>query len=93
MATAPSGDAARLVIKRAPNLVETVFLSIDGARVSEIRMGDSYNGSLSPGNHVISVLLEPNQLNLTPTKKSLTAERGETYTYTVAWKGESVVLQ
>jgi hypothetical protein len=95
--TAPvaSGDGASLVIRRAANLGEIVVLSIDGAKVSEIRVGDTYtyNGSLSPGPHVISVLLEPNQLNLAPTKKSLTAEKGKTYTYTVMWQGDSVILK
>src|SRR5262245_43863474 len=93
MAASPSSDAARLVIKRAANLGEVAILSVDGAKVSEIRMGDTYNGSLSPGKHVIAVLLEPNQLNLAPTKKTLTAEKGKTYTYTVAWKGDSVVVE
>src|SRR5437868_15241326 len=70
-APAVSSDAARLVIHRAPNLAEMVVLTIDGAKASEIRVGDTYSGSLSAGSHTISVLLVPNQLNLKPTKKSL----------------------
>src|SRR6266566_9754388 len=61
--TAPAGqNAAQLIIRRAPNMGTGLFLdvSIDGTRVGALAMGETYRGTLSPGQHVISVLLRPN---------------------------------
>ena len=93
--TAPAGqNAAQLIIRRAPNMGSGLFLDvkIDGTRVGALSMGETYRGSLSPGQHVISVILRPNQLNLPPTKKTLTAVKGQTYTLTAMWQGQTVVL-
>ena len=85
---------AQLVIRRAPNMGTNLFLdvSIDGAHAGVLAEGETFRRSLSPGNHVVSVLLRPNQLNLSPTKKTLTVTKGQTYTLTAMWKGETVVL-
>jgi len=85
---------AQLVIRRAPNMGTGLFLdvTIDGARVGALSMGETYRGPLSPGQHVISVILRPNQLNLRPTKKTLTAVKGHTYDLTAMWQGQTVVL-
>src|SRR5437879_3937920 len=94
--TAPAGqNAAQLIIRRAPNMGTGLFLdvSIDGARVGGLSMGETYRGTLSPGQHVVSVILRPNQLNLAPTKKSLTVVKGQTYALTAMWQGETVVLR
>src|SRR6202035_275253 len=79
--TAPAGqNTAQLIIRRDPNMGSGLFLDvkIDGARVAALSMGQKYRGALSPGQHVISVLLRPNQLNLAPTKKTLTIAKGQT---------------
>jgi hypothetical protein len=92
---APAGQgAASLVIRRAPNMGTALFLDvkIDGARVGALAMGETYRGTLSPGQHEISVILRPNQLNLPPTKKTLTVVKGQTYRLTAAWQGQTVVL-
>src|SRR6266581_4574628 len=68
---APAGqNAAQLIIRRSPNMENGLFLDvkIDGANVATLSLGQTYRGSLSPGQHVISVILRPNQLNLSPTK-------------------------
>lgn len=67
-------------------------VSIDGARVGVLSMGQTYRGSLAPGQHVVSVLLQPNQLNLAPTKKTLTVVKGQTYMLTAMWQGQTIVL-
>ena len=67
-------------------------VKIDGVRVGALSMGETYRGTLSPGQHVISVILRPNQLNLPPTKKTLTVVKGQTYTLTAMWQGQTVVL-
>jgi hypothetical protein len=92
----PAGQgAAQLIIRRSPNMGTGLFLdvSIDGARVGALSMGETYRGALSPGKHEISVILRPNQLNLPPTKKTLTVVKGQTYTLTAMWQGETVVLR
>jgi hypothetical protein len=94
--TAPAGqNAAQLIIRRAPNMGTGLFLdvSIDGANVGALSTGETYRGTLSPGQHVISVLLRPNQLNLPPTKKTLAVVKGQTYTLTAMWQGQTVVLR
>ncbi len=68
-------------------------VKIDGTRVGALSMGETYRGSLSPGQHAISVILRPNQLNLPATKKTLTAVKGQTYTLTAMWQGQTVVLR
>src|SRR6266446_1560080 len=91
--TAPVGqNAAQLIIRRAPNMGNGLFLdvSIDGARVGALALGETYRGALSPGQHVISVILRPNQLDLRPTKKTLTVVKGQTYDFTAMWQGQTV---
>jgi hypothetical protein len=94
-AAPPSSNAAQLIIRRAPNMGTGLFLdvSIDGTRVGAVSMGQTYRGTLSPGKHVVSVILRPNQLNLPPTKKTLTAVKGQTYDLTAMWQGQTVVLR
>jgi hypothetical protein len=90
-----SQSAARLIIRRGANMGTGLFLDIDidGASVGTIGIGKTYRGSLSPGQHVVSVLLRPNQLNLPRTQKTLTVEKGQTYTLTAIWQGNTVVLR
>jgi len=92
---APAGQgAAQLVIRRAPNMGTGLFLdvTIDGVRVGALAAGETYRGPLSPGQHTVSVLLRPNQLSLSPTRKTFTVAKGQTYRLTAAWQGQTVVL-
>ena len=92
---APAGQgAAQLIVRRSPNMGAGLFLDVwvDGARVAALSMGQKYRGTLSPGQHVVSVLLRPNQLDLAPTKRTWTAVRGQTYDLTAMWQGQTVVL-
>ena len=88
-------NPGRLIIYRAPNLGTGLFLdvNIDGANAGTITMGRTYRGSLSPGKHEISVIVRPNQLFLSPTKKSLMVEGGKTYVFTAMWQGQNLVLR
>ena len=89
-----NANSGNLVIKRAPNMGSALFLnvSIDGKRAGTFGVGQSYKGSLSEGPHVVSVILEPNGLNLPPTQKRITVKPGQTYTFTAMWQGDTVVL-
>jgi hypothetical protein len=85
---------AQLVIRRAANMGVGLFLdvTVDGVRVGALAMGETYRGPLSPGQHTVSVILRPNQLHLSPAKKSFTVVKGQTYMLTAMWQGQTVVL-
>ncbi|MEO8439669.1 MAG: hypothetical protein ABI540_05545 [Spartobacteria bacterium] len=90
---ATSGNAGRLIIRRAPNLAEMLIVSIDGKRVGEVRVADTYNAPIPVGSHVISAILAPNELNNPPTKKQINVVKGQTYTFEAAWEGDRMVLR
>jgi hypothetical protein len=87
-------NAGRLIIQRVANLgtAEVLYVSIDGRQVAALPRGQTYSGSLSPGQHVVSVLAMPNALNLRPTQKPLTVQAGQTYSLTAMWQGNRLVL-
>jgi hypothetical protein len=92
--TMASAQSGRLVIQRVANIgtSQVLYVSIDGKRVASLSEGQTYNGSLSAGPHVVSVILEPNDLNLAPTKKRITVQKGQTYTFTATWDGNVLAL-
>jgi hypothetical protein len=94
-AAASGSNPGRLIIYRAANLGTGLFLdvNIDGANAATVGIGQTYTGSLSPGKHEISVILRPNQLFLSPTKKTLMVEGGKTYPFTAMWQGQNLVLR
>ena len=78
---------ARLVVQRAPNFGNdrVVQLSIDGRKVADIPPDQHYEGSVSAGHHVLSVLSLPNTESRQPTAIGLTLRSGRTYIFTAAW--------
>jgi len=94
MPASSSKNAGRLIIQRAANMGSGLVLnvSIDGKQVAALPRGQTYSGSISPGQHIVSVLLVPNQLNLPPTKKRLSVQAGQTYNFTAMWQGNRVLL-
>src|SRR5438132_2477208 len=92
--TMASADSGRLVIKRVANIGSglVLYVSIDGKQAASLSIGQTYRGSLSAGPHVVSVILEPNDLNLAPTKKRITVQKGQTYTFTATWDGNVLAL-
>jgi hypothetical protein len=91
--TGPSGSVAHLTIKRGPKFGDSAVLAVlvDGARVASVVKGHSYNGNLTPGQHVISVSATGPQRSASPTK-TVMAVAGQTYTFTAAWQGHHLVL-
>jgi hypothetical protein len=91
---APSKNAGRLTIQRAANFGDRLSLNvaIDGAQVAALVMGRSYNGTLSPGQHVLTISVDPNLAGTPPTTKRLTVQAGQTYSFTAMWKGQRLVL-
>ncbi len=92
--TMASADSGRLVIKRVANIGTALVLnvSIDGKFVASVGEGRTYKGSMSAGPHIVSVILEPNAMNLAPTQKRITVQKGQTYTFTATWDGNVLGL-
>ena len=56
-----SKDGGHLIVNRVANFGTDLFLdlSIDGVQTAEVREGQSYDGYLPPGQHVLSVIASP----------------------------------
>jgi hypothetical protein len=92
--TGASGSTANLTVQRGPKFGERSVLAVivDGARVASVVTGQSYNGTLSPGQHVISVSASGPERGASPTK-TIMAQAGQTYSFTATWQGKHLVLQ
>jgi hypothetical protein len=82
-AAAPSQAPARLVIRRVANLGVNVIvqLRIDGKPAGSLGYGHTYNGTLTPGRHVLAVMAT-RQLSPVPWEMALNAQSGQTYIFT-----------
>jgi len=91
--TGPSGSTAHLTVQRSAKFGSRSVLAVmvDGARVASLTEGQAYNGTLSPGQHVISVSVSGPTRFANPTK-TVMAEKGQTYSFTATWQGKHLVL-
>jgi len=91
--TGPSGSMAHLTVQRGPKFGAKQLLAVmvDGARVASVTEGQAYNGTLYPGQHVISVSSSGPYRGTLP-KKTIMAEAGRTYSFTATWQGKHLVL-
>ena len=92
--TGPSGSMAHLTVQRGPKFgsKQVLAVMVDGARVASVTEGQAYNGTLTPGQHVISVSASGPE-RFTPPTKTIMAQAGQTYTLTATWTGKRLVLQ
>ncbi|SRR6266550_473694 len=90
----PLRDDARLIIRRIPNLGYNVIvdLYIDGVAVAPIGYGRTYEGFLSSGRHVLSVLPTPSPKWSTPWQTTLDVRKGQTYSFTAMGDGSGHVI-
>jgi hypothetical protein len=79
----PSNSPARLIIRRDPGIGRhlIIHLSIDGSPAVAIAYGRTYEGFLSPGRHVLSLLPTPDPKWRTPSQRILDVRGGETYSF------------
>ena len=82
-AAAPSQAPARLVIRRVANLGWNVIVQlwIDGKQAASLGYGHTYNGTLTPGRHVLAVLAT-RSLSPVPWEMPLNVQSGQTYIFT-----------
>ena len=94
-ATAPiPPNSGHLLINRVANFGSDLSLVVfvDGKNVGGFTEGRSYSGYLTAGQHQIAVRVDPNPGGKHPGHKTLTVQAGQTYSYTAAWSGQSLVL-
>ncbi len=92
---APSdGGSARLVVHRISTMGKFVFvqLYVDNVVVGSIAYGDSYEGFLKPGRHVLSVLATPRPKWWERPPTIVDVRSGETYTFTAIGNGQGNLI-
>jgi hypothetical protein len=69
-----------------------VNLWVDGAPVAIVAYGQTYEGFVSPGRHVLSVLATPNPKWPIPSQIILDARSGHTYNFTADGDGSGDLI-
>jgi len=88
-ASARSKDDARLVVTREANFGTFEFLNlfVDGVHVADLGVNQSYDATLPPGQHDLSVTATPQTyMYEPPTHRLVNARPGKTYAFTAFWK-------
>ena len=90
----PPPNSGRLYVDRVANFGSdlVLVLSVDGKDVGTFTEGRSYNGYLSPGQHVVVARVAPNEAGVSPAQKTVNAKAGQTYSYTAGQSGGSMTL-
>jgi hypothetical protein len=90
----PVERAGRLIVCRDPALGNFLIahLDVDGVPVATIPYGRSYEGFLSPGRHVLSLLPTPNPAWRTAPAMILDVRSGQTYTFTAIGDSGYLIL-
>jgi hypothetical protein len=88
-------QGAHLIVQRAPNVGTEVVvrLSIDGKRVADIQRDHRYDGFVSAGRHVLTVVPMPNIELRPPVSLRVTVRSGHTYIFTAGWQSDHLVLR
>jgi len=79
----------RLVIRRLANLGANVIIDlyVDGTPLGSVEYGQTFDKSLSPGRHVLSVEATPRPTFATRSNMTVNVQSGETYTFTAEDNG------
>lgn len=87
-AAASSSDSARLVVNRAANfgILESISVFVDGVQVADLALSQSYDAVLRPGQHVVSISMNPKTDGQKPTQRRVNAKPGQTYAFTAVWR-------
>lgn len=92
-AIAPPNSGHLLVYRAAKfgyrlNLV----LSVDGKNVASLTEGQSYDGYLPAGQHVLVARVTPSSTGVSPGRETVTIQAGHSYSYTAVLSGNTLVL-
>lgn len=67
-------------------ILESVSVSVDGVQVAELALSQNYDAVLPPGEHVLSISINPRTDGQRLTQRSVTAKPGQTYAFKAVWK-------
>ena len=90
-----SHGGAHLIVQRTPNVGTelAVRLSIDGRPVADIQRDHRYDGHVSGGSHVLSVVPMPNIDLRQPTAVHVNVRSGRTYVFAAGWEADHLILR
>jgi hypothetical protein len=79
-----ASGSAQLIIRRIPNLGNNVFVNIylDGQPIGTIGYGQTYQGSVPTGQHLLSVQAAPRARTTAAPPTTLNVRSGETFRFT-----------
>ena len=92
-ASAPP-DSGHLLIYRAAKFGYrlSLVLSVDGKVVASLIEGQSYDGYLPAGRHILAARVTPNSSGVLPGRQTVMIQAGHTYSYTAVLSGKNLVL-
>ena len=92
--SAGAKTGGHLIVNRIANFGSDLGLVIlvDGAEVGTVPEGRTYNGYLTPGQHVLSATVSPLRAGSGQPQKTLAVQAGQTYSFTARWKGSKLAL-
>ena len=87
-ASASSGNDARFVVTRGANfgILETVAVFVDGVQVAELELGQNYDAVLPPGEHVLSIGINPRTDRQRLTHRRVKAKPAQTCAFRAVWR-------
>jgi len=90
--TSPSPNSGRLLVSRAAKFGYrlSLILSVDGKDVANLTEGQSYDGYLPAGQHILGARVTGGPHSTA--QKTVTIETGQTYSYTAKLSGGHVLL-
>jgi hypothetical protein len=90
---APPPNSGHLLVYRAAKFGYrlNLVLSVDGKDVASLTEGQSYDGYLPAGQHVLGARVTGGAAGAHPARKTVTVQAGQTYSYTAALSGGHLV--
>jgi hypothetical protein len=92
--TALPPNSGHLLVYRAAKFGYrlNLVLSVNGKDVASLTEGQSYDGYLPVGQHVLVARVTPSTAGTHPAQTTVTVQAGHTYSYTAALSGGDLVL-
>jgi hypothetical protein len=69
-----------------------LVLSVDGKDVASLTEGQTYDGYLPAGQHVLAARVTPSSTGVRLGRQTVTIQAGHTYSYTAVLSGKNLVL-
>jgi hypothetical protein len=93
-ASTPAPNSGHLLVYRAAKFGYrlNLVLSVDGKDVASLTEGQSYDGYLPAGQHVLGARVTSSTTGAHPVRKTMIVEAGQTYSYTATLSGGHLAL-